>query len=161
MSAMTLYEAAWQTRFVGILAEAGVRFYYGGGHDDLPESKINWWAIFSQCTGSKLRGGVEGIPEEDPIIAAEMSILGDSFQSPPTDWKTGYEENSPYNWGNLSVLSDQAIKAYGDQKDSLFINYGTDANWFDLTAFVVPSGCLWSNGEHGWTKDCAKVNTIQ
>ena len=159
-SAMTLYEAGWQTRFAGIMAEAGVRFYYGGGHDDTAESKINWWAIFSQCTGSKLRGGVEGIPEEDPIMATEMSIFGESFQSPPPTWKVGYDYNSPYDWGNLSVETDQAIEAYGAQKDSLFILYGTDANWSDRTAFVVPSGCLWANGEYGRSNDCAKVNTM-
>jgi len=161
MSTMTYYEASRQTRFAEIMAEAGYRFYIEQPGADLSaESIINWWAIFSQNTGIRTKAGISGIPFEDSAKASQMTILGQKFQSPPSDWKIGWANKSPYDWGNLSVESEQARKAYRGQKDSLFINYGTQAEWQNNNAFAVPSGCLWASGEYGWQTNCDPVDTM-
>lgn len=168
ISAVSYFEASRQSRFGPIMAEAGVRFYHGqcdGYCDQSPVSVLNWWAEFSESAAKQQKYGV--IEPEGGGNAKEMAVVGDSFKATPSDWLSGWNYYSPYNWGNLyAIKSSETRKIYKANSHALFIRYGTEAEWANDKAFVVPSGCLWKKGDafndSEWQKEvCPAVQQIR
>jgi hypothetical protein len=172
ISTMSYYEASRQTRFAPLMAEAGVRFYYGGSgvetgysHDSKPENIINWWAEFSESTARIIKnGGVSAMEPANIGIPPDMAIVGEKFKESPTDWR-GWDYYGPYDWGNLYALESHEINTYKQHPEALFVKWGTESEWKNNKAFVIPSGCLWKKGQSyddpDWQEEtCPKVEQM-
>jgi len=170
ISTMSYYEASRQTRFASTMAEAGVRFYYGGStpgysHDSAPESVINWWAQFSESTARIIKsGGIAAMEPANVGNPTDMAVVGNSFRNPPGGWK-GWDYSRPYDWGNLYALKPYEISVYKENSQALFVKWGTEPEWRNNKAFVIPSGCLWKKGQEydnpDWQKiTCPKVDQM-
>jgi hypothetical protein len=151
LSFMLYWESAQKPDNAKLLAEATIRFFYGGyganpSISDSIENILNWWGLFSESTARRTASWPDN-SEFNPSLTndqiGQMSIFGDRFQNPGS-WRTGYNRFRPYGFGNYSVYSPMI----DDNVDALFL-ITPDYTDYDRT-FIIPSGCAYSRADHHW-----------